>query len=98
LNETVTTGNWPWWLIESGAGNVSIRLNEPMGTLPPPGVPAGTAPPDETALLDAAEAPAGASGLKVLPGEAAADEPLPAGAVEAEAGAPDAPDAPDGRR
>ena len=36
LNETVTTGNCPWWLMASGALAVSMVVNAPSGTAPPP--------------------------------------------------------------
>ena len=35
MNETVTTGNWPWWFTERGVFAVSIRVKALSGTDPP---------------------------------------------------------------
>ena len=35
LKEIVTTGNWPWWLMESGALADSKCVNVPSGTAAP---------------------------------------------------------------
>src|ERR1700733_2088090 len=35
LNDKVTTGNWPWWLMAMGALWVSVVLNAASGTWPP---------------------------------------------------------------
>ena len=35
LNESVTTGNCPWWFTASGAGVVSMRVNWLIGTIVP---------------------------------------------------------------
>ena len=37
LNDSVTTGNWPWWLIESGAVVSVTRVTVRSGTAPPSG-------------------------------------------------------------
>ena len=36
LKDTVTTGNCPWWLTESGVLDVWTRVKAPSGTGPPP--------------------------------------------------------------
>ncbi len=36
LNETVTAGNWPWWLTASVVARCSIVARVESGTWPPP--------------------------------------------------------------
>src|SRR5271157_5476653 len=55
LNDSVTTGNWPWWFTVIGTDVISTRLKALSGTWPPFGkawLDAGGAP---KALLDAVE-------------------------------------------
>ena len=36
LKETVTAGNWPWWLTRSGVARSSMVVKVESGTCPPP--------------------------------------------------------------
>src|ERR1022692_4207701 len=69
LNESVTTGNWPWWFTVIGALDVSTCVKALSGTCPPFGNAVAEEIPLPNATLDAivgllavtAEAPATAA-------------------------------------